>query len=61
MANWIRNLWSSVVGKTAYESTSDVILHDPASQGPRDLDDPFFDQEVQARIGREIARAAKDN
>ena len=61
MANWIRNLWSSVVGKKASELPSGVILHDPASQGPRDLDDPFFDQEVQARIGREIARAAKDN
>jgi hypothetical protein len=32
-----------------------VVLHDPATQRPHDLDDPFFDVKVQARIADVIA------
>lgn len=36
-----------------------VVIHDPAASGPRDLDDPFQDPEVQERAARVIAQAAK--
>ena len=29
----------------------EVIVHDPGAQRPHDLDDPFFDPEVQSRHG----------
>ncbi|MDP2411658.1 MAG: hypothetical protein Q8M26_15400 [Pseudolabrys sp.] len=32
-----------------------VIIHDPAAQKAHDLDDPFFDEKVQTRIGDVIA------
>ncbi len=32
-----------------------VIIHDPAAQRAHDLDDPFFDDQVQTRIGDVIA------
>ena len=38
---------------------SGVIIHDPASQRPHDLDDPFFDQKVQTRIAEAITNAAQ--
>ena len=39
-----------------------VIVHDPAAQGPQNLDDPFLDAKAQERIGRAIAdRAARAN
>ena len=34
-----------------------VILHDPAAERPHDLDDPFFDANVQRRVGALIASA----
>jgi hypothetical protein len=37
-----------------------VILHDPAAQRPRNLDDPFFDPKVQTRIADVIANGAKN-
>ena len=37
----------------------EVIIHDPAAQGPQDLDDPFLDTKAQARVGQVIARAAR--
>lgn len=36
-----------------------LIIHDPEASKPHDLDDPFFDRGVQARIGVEIANAAE--
>ena len=35
-----------------------VIVHDPASQGPHDLDNPFHDPGVQTRIAGVIAENA---
>ena len=35
-----------------------VVLHDPSAERPHDLDDPFFEKEVQERIGGVIASAA---
>ena len=34
-----------------------VILHDPDSSKPHDLDDPFFDPKVRERVGAVIAKA----
>jgi hypothetical protein len=36
------------------------MIHDPAASRPHDLDDPYFDQKVQSRIGDLIARAARN-
>jgi hypothetical protein len=37
----------------------EVIVHDPAAQGPQDLDDVFRDRKVQERVAETIARAAR--
>jgi hypothetical protein len=37
-----------------------VVEHDPASERPRDLDDPFFDVKVQRRVAEALAAAAQD-
>jgi len=34
-----------------------VVLHDPAAKRAHDLDDPFFDDKVQARMADVIADA----
>jgi hypothetical protein len=36
-----------------------VIVHDPAADAPHDLDDPFYDPDVQARVGETIAGAMR--
>jgi hypothetical protein len=59
LINWIRSLYISVFRNAAAFPDSNVILHDPASQRPRDLDDPFFSQEAQARIGEAIAKSVE--
>jgi hypothetical protein len=33
----------------------EVFLHDPAGAMPHDLDDPFHDAEVQAKVGKILA------
>jgi hypothetical protein len=35
----------------------DIIVHDPAARRAHDLDDPFFDDKVQARMADVIAGA----
>jgi hypothetical protein len=58
----VRKLWLALTGKTepAKEpATPPVIIHDPAARGPHDLDDPFFDGEVQARVADVIAHAGQ--
>jgi hypothetical protein len=52
----LRRLWSGDADTPATSSDAPaVIVHDPAAQGPRDLDDPFFDRDVQARAADLIA------
>jgi hypothetical protein len=58
----IRKLWLALTGRT--ESAKEpvvpsVIIHDPAARGPHDLDDPFFDGEVQARVADVIAHSGQ--
>jgi hypothetical protein len=53
---WLTFIRKMFSGKKAAEK---VVVHDPASQQPHDLDDPFFDRDVQARIGKAIAKAVQ--
>lgn len=55
----MRNLWATVAGPAAPEKpVPEVIIHDPESQLPHDLDDPFFDRKVQERMADVIAHSA---
>ena len=56
-ASMLQQLWFAVVGSRP--SQPDVIVHDPDSSKPHDLDDPFFDKEVRERVGATIAGAAR--
>jgi hypothetical protein len=42
-----------------WSSPPAVIVHDPSSSQPHDLDDPFFDARVQELVGATIAKAAR--
>jgi hypothetical protein len=55
----VREYWSKFTGqKHSHQSyTAGVFLHDPNAQRPHDLDDPFYDPKVQARVGDAISRA----
>ena len=57
MLELIRSWMRSLTGQKP--PASGVIIHDPASQRPHDLDDPFFDQKVQTRIAEAITNAAQ--
>jgi hypothetical protein len=63
LAHAIRDLWFAVTGQHSVRAMApEVIVHDPGSQRPHDLDDPFFDPEVQSRMAGVIAdNAAKKN
>jgi hypothetical protein len=41
------------------EDVPDVVVFDSAAEGPRDLDDPFHENHVQARIGGLIAQTGR--
>jgi hypothetical protein len=51
-----RKLWSAA--SPTRPSWPDLIIHDPESSKPHDLDDPFFDRKVRERVGAVIAKAA---
>ncbi|MEJ0075012.1 MAG: hypothetical protein WDO17_06130 [Alphaproteobacteria bacterium] len=57
LSSVFQKLWSLIVGRR--RSRPGVIIHDPDSAKPHDLDDPLFDREVQKRIGAAIANAAQ--
>jgi len=61
LAHAIRHLWSAMTGQDAVREPAapEVIIHDPGAAEPHDLDDPFFDPEVQARMAAVIANYAK--
>jgi hypothetical protein len=58
-ASFFQKLWSVIVGPRS--SRPEVIVHDPASSKPHDLDDPFFEGRVQEQVGQAIASAAQKN
>jgi hypothetical protein len=63
LAHTIRHYWSAITGQDALRGADspEVIVHDPGAARPHDLDDPFFDPAVQARVASVIANSAKKN
>jgi hypothetical protein len=59
LAHALRNLWARLSGPSAPAPQAPVVVHDPAAQRAHDLDDPFFDDKVQTRIGDVIAHAGQ--
>jgi hypothetical protein len=61
MPGLLRNLWSRLIAPSAPEGEAlpPVIVHDPQAQQAHDLDDPFFDRNVQSRIADVIAHAGQ--
>ena len=57
MSDVVRNLWATVAGETK-PPVPEVIVHDPEAKLPHDLDDPFFDRDVQSRMADVIAHSA---
>lgn len=55
----VRRYWFKFTGqKHSHQNhAAGVFLHDPGAQRPHDLDDPFYDPKVQARVGDAISRA----
>lgn len=51
----MRKFWSSLTGRAEPMKPPQVLVHDPAAQRAHDLDDPFYDNEVQSRIADVIA------
>jgi hypothetical protein len=58
MSQAVRSFWSAVTGhRPSARTPPAVMLHDPAAQRAHDLDDPFFDENVQIRMADVIAGA----
>ena len=55
----LRTLWARLIGPNDPAPQAPVVVHDPAAQRAHDLDDPFFDDKVQTRIGDAIAHAGQ--
>jgi hypothetical protein len=58
-----QRMWSAMTGRTGKRSADriqDVIVHDPAAQEPKNLDNPLHDAAAQGRVGDMIARATRD-
>jgi len=61
LAQTIRYFWFAMTGQDSVRvpASPEVIVHDPGAERPHDLDDPFFDPKVQARMAGVIASNAK--
>jgi hypothetical protein len=62
MAGLLRDLWAKLIAPSdpkAAPAVPPVIVHDPEAQKAHDLDDPFFDRNVQSRIADVIAHASQ--
>ncbi|MFL6305096.1 MAG: hypothetical protein ACJ72H_16315 [Candidatus Sulfotelmatobacter sp.] len=56
----VRRYWFKLTGQNFHQNHADgVFLHDPGADQPHDLDDPFYDSKVQARIGDAISSATQ--
>jgi len=60
LAQTIRHFWFAMTGQDSVRvpASPEVIVHDPGAERPHDLDDPFFDPEVQSRMADVIAKNA---
>ncbi len=54
----VKTIWLAATGKKEQAPPASV-LHDPAARRPHNLDDPFFDADVQARVADVIASAGQ--
>ena len=54
-----RQLWGAFIARFTPAPSPKVILHDPEASRPHDLDEPFFDPNVQQRVAGIIAGAAR--
>jgi hypothetical protein len=57
-----RKVWSAILGRKAASDGSTragVVFHDPGSEKPHNLDDPFFDNKVQGRVADLISSTAQ--
>ena len=63
LAHTIRHFWSTMTGQDSARGPAapEVIVYDPGAARPHDLDDPFFDADVQARMANVIANSTKKN
>lgn len=59
LSDAVRRYWFKVTGQSDFHHShaSGVFLHDPRAERPHNLDDPFHDPKVQARIGDAISNA----
>lgn len=55
-----RRFWGAFIARFMSRPAPEVILHDPAASRPHDLDDPFFDPNVQKRVAEIIAGTARE-
>ena len=57
----VRRYWFKVTGQKDFHpnQAAGIFLHDPGAQRPHDLDDPFHDPNVQARVGDAISSATQ--
>jgi hypothetical protein len=53
-----RKVWGTFIARFTPRPAPEV-LHDPGASRPHDLDDPFFDPNVQKRVADIIAAAAR--
>ena len=58
LAQKARKLFSAAKDKSEPAAPA-VIVHDPAAQRAHDLDDPFFDYDVQKRVADVITGAGR--
>lgn len=57
----VRKYWFKLTGrKHSYQKHPEVFLHDPGAERPHDLDYPFYDPKVQARVGDTISKARQE-
>ena len=56
----LSDAWSAATVKRVRSAVrhAGVVVRDPQAQGPKNLDDPFHDPEIQERIGKLIARTS---
>ena len=56
----VRQLWGTFIGRFTSIPRPQAMIHDPAASRPHDLDDPFFDPNVQKRVAEIIAGTARE-
>ena len=49
-----RKIWLAATGQQE-PASPEVVIHDPSARKAHDLDDPFFDDNVQSRMAEFIA------